>query len=67
MPEARYDVVVQEDAIVAELFFRYVEDGVSIAELARWLTSTRTARLAGRSTPKSYSVTEPLTSAVVIQ
>ena len=100
--DARYDVVAHEAAIVAELFRRYVEDGVSIAELARWLTSTevptrtgkprwdrsviwamlrnpaytgracfgktmrtsdqpglnRTARLAGRSTPKSYSVTD---------
>jgi site-specific DNA recombinase len=100
--EARYDVVVHEAAIVAELFRRYVEDGASIADLARWLTATevptrtgksrwdrsviwamlrnpayagracfgktmrtadqpglnRTARLAGRSTPKSYSVTD---------
>ena len=100
--DARYDVVVHEAAIVAELFRRYVEDGATIAELARWLTATavptrtgksrwdrsviwgmlrnpayagracfgktmrtgdqpglnRTARLAGRSTPKSYSVTD---------
>ena len=100
--DARYDVVVHEAAIVAELFRRYVEDGASIAELARWLTTTevptrtgksrwdrsviwamlrnpayagracfgktmrtadqpglnRSARLAGRSTPKSYSVTD---------
>ena len=98
--DARYEVVAHEAAIVAELFARYVEDGVAIAELARWLTATevptrtgksrwdrsviwgmlrnpayagrasfgkttrtadqpglnRTARLAGRSTPKSYSV-----------
>jgi site-specific DNA recombinase len=109
--EARYDVVVHEAALVAELFLSLRRGGVSIAELARWLTSTRsahsnrqvpigpigdlgdagqphlrrarllwqhhahadqpglnrTARLAGRSTPKSCSVTEPLTSAVVIQ
>ena len=100
--DARYDVAVHEAAIVAELFRRYVEDAESIAELARWLTSTavptrtgksrwdrsviwamlrnpayagracfgktmrtadqpglnRTARLAGRATPKSYSVTD---------
>ena len=100
--DARYEVVAHEAAIVAELFRRYVEDGVAIADLARWLTATgvptrtgksrwdrsmvwgmlrnpayagracfgktmrtadqpglnRTARLAGRSTPKSYSVTD---------
>jgi len=100
--EARYDVVAHEAAIVAELFRRYVEDGVAIPELTRWLTDTgvptrtgksrwdrsvvwamlrnpayagracfgktmrtpdqpglnRTARLAGRSTPKSHSVTD---------
>jgi site-specific DNA recombinase len=100
--DARYEVVVHEAAIVTELFRRYVEDGATIAELARWLTATavptrtgksrwdrsviwgmlrnpayagracfgktmrtgdqpglnRTARLTGRSTPKSYSVTD---------
>ncbi|MFN2495835.1 MAG: recombinase family protein [Pseudonocardiaceae bacterium] len=100
--DARYDVVAHEAAIVAELFRRYVEDGVAIAELARWLTDTavptrtgksrwdhsviwamlrnpayagracfgktmrtpdqpglnRTTRLAGRSTPRSHSVTD---------
>jgi site-specific DNA recombinase len=100
--DARYEVVAHEAAIVAELFRRYVQDGVAIGELARWLTATgvptrtgksrwdrsvvwgmlrnpayagracfgktmrtadqpglnRAARLAGRSTPKSYSVTD---------
>jgi site-specific DNA recombinase len=100
--DAYYDVVTHEAAIVTELFRRYVDDGVAIAELARWLTATgvptrtgksrwdrsviwamlrnpayagracfgktmrttdqpglnRTARLAGRTTPKSYSVTD---------
>jgi len=100
--DARYELVAHEAAIVAELFRRYVEDGVAIADLARWLTATevptrtgksrwdrsvvwgmlrnpayagracfgktmrtadqpglnRTARLAGRSTPTSYSVTD---------
>jgi len=100
--DARYEVVAHEAAAVAELFRRYVEDGVAIAELTRWLTATgvptrtgktrwdrstvwamlrnpayagracfgktmrtsdqpglnRTARLAGRTTPKSYSVTD---------
>jgi DNA invertase Pin-like site-specific DNA recombinase len=98
--DARYDVVAHEAAVVAELYRRYVEDGVAIADLARWLTATgvptrtgksrwdrsvvwgmlrnpaypgracfgktirtadqpglnRAARLAGRSTSKSYSV-----------
>jgi site-specific DNA recombinase len=100
--DARYEVVAHEAAIVTELFRRYVEDGVAIAELARWLSATgvatrtgkprwdrsviwgmlrnpayagracfgktmrtadqpglnRSARLAGRATPKSYSVTD---------
>jgi site-specific DNA recombinase len=98
--DACYEVATHEAAIVAELFRRYVEDGASIADLTRWLTTTgvptrtgkprwdrsvlwamlrnpayagracfgktmrtsdqpglnRTARLAGRATPKSYSV-----------
>lgn len=41
----RYDVVVHEAAIVAELFCRYVEVGVSLAELARWLTRQRWCRV----------------------
>ena len=100
--DARYEVVAHEAAIVTELFRRYVEDGVAIAALARWLSATgvatrtgkprwdrsviwgmlrnpayagracfgktmrtadqpglnRTARLEGRVTPKSYSVTD---------
>jgi hypothetical protein len=39
--DARYEVVVHEAAIVAELFRRYVEDGATIADLARWLPSPR--------------------------
>ncbi len=100
--DARYEVITHEAALVAELFRRYVEDGVAIAELARWLSDTgvatrtgksrwdrsviwgmlrnpayagracfgktmrssdqpglnRTARLAGRATPRSHSVTD---------
>jgi site-specific DNA recombinase len=100
--EARYDVVAHEAALVAELFRRYVEDGVAIADLTHWLTASgvptrtgksrwdrsviwamlrnpayagracfgktmrtadqpglnRTARLAGRATPTSSSVTD---------
>jgi site-specific DNA recombinase len=48
--EARYDIVEHEAAIVAELFARYVEDGVSIAELARWLTATHVPTRTGKST-----------------
>ncbi|MDQ4103696.1 MAG: recombinase family protein, partial [Actinomycetota bacterium] len=100
--DAYYEVVAHEAAMVTELFRRYVEDGATIADLARWLTATgvltrtgksrwdrsviwamlrnpayagracfgktmritdqpglnRIARLAGRTTPKSYSVTD---------
>ncbi|MGH3858463.1 recombinase family protein, partial [Actinokineospora sp.] len=37
--EARYEVVDDQAAVVRELFRRYVEDHVSIAELVRWLAS----------------------------
>ncbi|HVI35247.1 MAG TPA: recombinase family protein, partial [Gaiellales bacterium] len=38
--EARYEIVPGEAAIVAELFARYADGGMSIAELARWLSET---------------------------
>lgn len=47
--DARYDVVVHEAAIVAELSRRYVEDGVAIAKLARRLTSTAVPTRTGKS------------------
>jgi site-specific DNA recombinase len=100
--EARYEVVAHEAAIVAELFHRYADGGIAIAELTRWLTGlgvptrtgksrwdrsviwamlrnpayagracfgktmrtersaglNRTARLAGRATPRHYTVTD---------
>ena len=100
--EARYEIVAHEAAIVAELFRRYADDGVAIAELARWLSGlgvptrtgkprwdrsvvwgmlrnpayagracfgktmrtdqtaglNRTARLAGRATPRHYTVVD---------
>lgn len=100
--EARYEVVAHEAGIVAELFARYADGGVAIAELTRWLSGlgvptrtgktrwdrsvlwgmlrnpayagracfgktmrteqtaglNRTARLAGRATPRSYTVTD---------
>ena len=36
---ARYEIVKDQAAVVRELFRRYVDDSVSIAELARWLTA----------------------------
>ena len=47
--DARYEVVAHEAAIVADLFRRYVEDGVAIAELARWLTTTEVPTRTGKS------------------
>ena len=45
---ARYEVVEHEAALVAEMFRRYADDGATIADLARWLTSqgvpTRTGK-----------------------
>src|SRR5262245_2970267 len=45
---ARYEVIEQEAALVAELFRRYADDGATIADLARWLASrgvpTRTGK-----------------------
>jgi site-specific DNA recombinase len=45
---AAYEIVEHEAALVAELFRRYADDGASIAELTRWLTSqgvpTRTGK-----------------------
>jgi len=46
--DARCEVVAHEAAIVTELFRRYVEDGVAIAELARWLSATRVATRTGK-------------------
>jgi len=45
---ARYEIIEHEAVLVAELFRRYADDGATIAELARWLTSqdvlTRTGK-----------------------
>ena len=45
---ARYEVIEHEATLVAELFRRYADDGATIADLARWLTSqgapTRTGK-----------------------
>ncbi|MGH8991158.1 MAG: recombinase family protein, partial [Acidimicrobiia bacterium] len=48
--EARYEIVEDQAQVVRELFRRYVEDNVSMADLVRWLaaegipTSTGKAR-----------------------
>jgi site-specific DNA recombinase len=45
---ASYEIIGHEAALVAEMFRRYADDGASIADLARWLTSqgapTRTGK-----------------------
>jgi Recombinase/Recombinase zinc beta ribbon domain len=45
---AAYEVIGHEAVLVAEMFRRYADDGASIADLARWLTSqgapTRTGK-----------------------
>ena len=46
--DARYEVVAHEAAIVTELFRRYVEDGVAIAELTGWLSATGVATRTGK-------------------
>ncbi|MHB8440284.1 MAG: recombinase family protein [Acidimicrobiales bacterium] len=100
--DAIYEIVPHEAAIVAELFARYADGGLAIAELTRWMSTlgvvtrtgktrwdrsviwgmlrnpayagracfgktmrseqtaglNRTARLAGRSTPRHYTVVD---------
>jgi Recombinase/Phage integrase family/Recombinase zinc beta ribbon domain len=46
---ARYEIVPHEAAIVAGLFRRYADEGVAIAELARWLGSTGVATRTGKT------------------
>jgi site-specific DNA recombinase len=45
---AAYEIIGHEAVLVAEMFRRYADDGASIADLARWLTSqgapTRTGK-----------------------
>ena len=47
--DARYEMVAHEAAIVAELFARYVDDGVAIAALARWLSATGVPTRTGKT------------------
>jgi hypothetical protein len=46
---ARYEVVPHEAAIVAGLFRRYADEGVAIADLARWLGSTGVTTRTGKT------------------
>src|SRR6266480_3941967 len=46
---ARYEVIEHEAAMVAELFRRYADEGATVAELARWLTSAGIVTRTGKS------------------
>ena len=46
---AAYEIIEHEAALVAEMFRRYADDGASIADLARWLTSQGAATRTGKS------------------
>jgi site-specific DNA recombinase len=47
--EARYQIVEDQAAVVRELFRRYVDDDVSIAELARWLSADNIPTSTGKA------------------
>jgi site-specific DNA recombinase len=47
--EARYELVEPEATVVRELFRRYVQDGVSIADLARWLSEQQIPTRTGKA------------------
>jgi site-specific DNA recombinase len=46
---AGYEIISHEAAVVAELFRRYADDGASIADLARWLTSENVPTRTGKA------------------
>ena len=46
---ASYEIIDHEAAIAAEMFRRYTDDGASIADLARWLTSENVATRTGKA------------------
>ena len=46
---AAYEITGHEAALVAEMFRRYADDGASIADLARWLTSQGAPTRTGKS------------------
>ncbi|MGH9102444.1 MAG: recombinase family protein, partial [Acidimicrobiales bacterium] len=47
--DARYEVVEADARVVAEMFCRYVEDHMSIADLARWLASEQVLTSTGKT------------------
>jgi len=47
--QARYEPVEPQDSVVRELFRRYTEDGLSIADLARWLTAQQIPTATGKA------------------
>jgi site-specific DNA recombinase len=47
--EARYEVCEPEASVVRELFGRYIQDGASIADLARWLTQQQLPTRTGKA------------------
>ena len=46
---ARYEILQHEAVLVAEMFRRYADDGATIADLARWLTSQGVPTRTGKS------------------
>ena len=46
---AAYQIIEHEAVLVAEMFRRYADDGASIADLARWLTSQGAPTRTGKS------------------
>ncbi len=46
---ARYEILQHEALLVAEMFRRYADDGATIADLARWLTSQGVPTRTGKS------------------
>ena len=46
---AAYEIIGHEAVLVAEMFRRYADDGASIADLARWLTSQGAPTRTGKS------------------
>src|SRR5260221_638083 len=46
---ARYEIIAYEAALVAEMFRRYADDGATIADLTRWLTSLGVATRTGKT------------------
>jgi site-specific DNA recombinase len=46
---AAYEIIGHEAVLVAEMFRRYADDGASIADLARWLTSQGASTRTGKS------------------